>query len=286
MFPALRAALLADLPGMISLGPLRVPLFGVLAALGVIAALLLSQRTARHTSVSPSALWDAGMVLVAASFLASRLLLILAAPQTFRRVPVTVLLLPSLTPFAVLLACAATLLWLRWKRLPLREVLDAWAPCVAVFFAVLSLAHLAEGTDAGMPTRLPWGVVTPGDHILGRVHPVQLYAFAAWLAIAAVTLRVLHRRSWSGEAAAWALALGGTASFLLDLLRQPAEVQGDSWLEPGQYLALVAAAAGAWQLLRPRSGVGAQPYRTTAPDHTPHTAPDVTPHTARHKEIA
>lgn len=249
MRDALIAALLAELPGVLRIGSLRVPVFGVLAAVGVLAALALSQYTARFASLDAAKLWDAGLVLVAASFLASRLILILAAPHMFAAYPVAVLTLPSLTISGMTLAALLTWGWLRWKRLRVRNVLDAWAPSACVLAAVLALAHFLEGTDAGMPTRLPWGVVTPGDHVLGRVHPVELYAMLAWLAIGFFALWALRHRSWSGEAAAWAMALGGVASFALDMLRQPAESQGAAWLDPSQYVALAAAALGGWMLL-------------------------------------
>ena len=57
---ALSAALLAEVPGMLRIGSMRVPVFGLLAALGVIAALLLSQYTARFVGIAPGLLWDAG----------------------------------------------------------------------------------------------------------------------------------------------------------------------------------------------------------------------------------
>jgi phosphatidylglycerol:prolipoprotein diacylglycerol transferase len=255
---ALSAALLAEIPGMLRIGSMRVPVFGLLAALGVIAALLLSQYTARFVRVgpdpakAPGLLWDAGMTFVVAAFVASRLLLIAAAPNTFTTFPMTVLLLPSLTPLAMVLAGLATFVWLRWKRLQVLDVLDAWAPCVCVLAVVLALAHFIEGTDAGMPTQLPWGVMTPGDHILGRVHPVEIYAVVAWVAIGAWSLRVLMRRRWAGDAAAWVLVLGGAVSFGLDMLRQPVESEGAAWLDPAQYVALLGAGVGAWMLLRPR----------------------------------
>jgi phosphatidylglycerol:prolipoprotein diacylglycerol transferase len=249
------AALLAEMPGMLRIGSMRVPVFGVLAALGVIAALLLSQYTARFVSVTPGQLWDAGMTVVVAAFVASRLLLIAASPHTFATYPMTVILLPSLTPLAMVWAGLTTYVWLRWKKLRVLDVMDAWAPCACVLGAVLAVAHFIEGTDAGMPTRLPWGVVTPGDHVLGRVQPVEIYALLLWLAIGAWSLRVLMRRGRAGEAAAWVLVLGGVAEFLLDMLRQPVESQGSAWLDPAQYVAILCAAMGGWMLLWPRTEV-------------------------------
>jgi phosphatidylglycerol---prolipoprotein diacylglyceryl transferase len=129
-------------------------------------------------------------------------------------------------------------------------VLDAWAPCAAVLAAVLSLGHFVEGTDAGMPTRLPWGVVTPGDSVLGRVHPVELYALVAALGICEWTLIRLKRRTRAGEVAGSALVAGGVLSFLLDMVRQPLDTFGGAWLDPGQWVALAGVAVGAWILTR------------------------------------
>jgi hypothetical protein len=144
-------------------------------------------------------------------------------------------------------------LWLRRKRLPVLAVLDAWAPCGALLAAVLSVAHFVEGTDAGMPTRLPWGVVTPGDTVLGRVHPVQIYSAVAWLALCLFLLRKLRERMFAGEVVALALIVGGALSFLLDILRQPVETYGTSWLEPGQCVALAAMLTGGCIYIWPRS---------------------------------
>jgi hypothetical protein len=125
-----------------------------------------------------------------------------------------------------------------------RDVLDAWAPCAALLAALLSVAHFVEGTDAGMPTSLPWGVVTPGDTVLGRVHPVQIYATVVALGLCLVLFRMLPRRKFAGQVAGVALMGGGAAAFLLDMLQQPVESSGDAWLDPGQFVALAAMLAG------------------------------------------
>jgi phosphatidylglycerol:prolipoprotein diacylglycerol transferase len=135
-------------------------------------------------------------------------------------------------------------LWLRWKKLPLLRVMDAWAPCAMVLWAALSLGHFLEGTDAGMPTRLPWGVVTPGDSVLGKVHPVQLYALLVAVVLCVWLLKVLVKARRVGMVASVALMAGGVASFGLGMLRQPVESMGDAWLDPAQWMALVAAVMG------------------------------------------
>jgi phosphatidylglycerol:prolipoprotein diacylglycerol transferase len=241
------------LPGVIRLGHTRISLFGFFAAAGLIAAIFLSQHTARLAGVDPQKLWDAGVFAVFSAFVLSRLLLIAQDLSAFLRYPLIVLSLPSLTYGGMALTAIATLIYLRVKKLPLISVLDAWSPCATLLAAVLALAHFVEGTDAGMPTRLPWGVSTPGDTVLGKVHPVQLYVMLAALALTACLLRSLARPHATGSVAATAFLYGGLASFLLGMITQPTETNGDALLDPGQYAALTAAAAGAWLFSRHRA---------------------------------
>ncbi|MES2392571.1 MAG: prolipoprotein diacylglyceryl transferase family protein [Acidobacteriota bacterium] len=254
------------IPGMFRLGGLRIPIYGLFAAAAVIAALWLSQRTAPMAGLSANKLWDAGVVTIAAAFIASRLLLIALDFRAFVRFPLFVLALPSLTYGGLAVTAFVTYTWLRVKRLPILSVLDAWAPCAALLAAILSFGHFMEGTEGGMPTRLPWGMHTPGDSILGRVHPVQVYTLIVALALCEYTLIRLRRRKIAGEVAARALALGGLASFLLDFVHQPVESQGHAYLDPGQWIALLAMIAGVtlWLFPQPASQPS-QPEPTPEP---------------------
>ena len=254
LMPApLQAAAIA-VPGFLQLGHWHLPIYGIFAAAALVAALWLSQRTANRVDIDEDKLWDAGMFALVAAFIASRALLVAMNLKAFLAYPVLVLALPSLTYGGMALTAALVWIYLRWKKLPLLDVLDAWAPCAALLAAVLSLGHFIEGTDAGMPTHLPWGVITPGDSVLGRVHPVQIYAMVAALAICELTLIRLKHRQRPGEIAGLALAAGGAISFLLDMLRQPLDSFGGAWLDPSQWVALAAVVAGSWILaVKPRS---------------------------------
>ena len=232
------------LPGTFRVGPFRIPVFGLFATAALLAALALSQRTAPKAGLAPQRLWDAGILAIAAAFIVSRLLLIAENFQTFRAFPMLVLSVPSLTAGGILLTAVASAIYLRFQRLPLLRVLDAWSPCAALLAAFLQLGHFFEGTDAGMPTALPWGVVSPGDTILGRVHPVQLYALLLALALTAFLLHRLARPHKPGQILALALLLGGPTSFLLDFLRQPQATLTELPLDPSQLLALAATLTG------------------------------------------
>ena len=189
------------------------PTFGVLAASGILLALLLSERTAERVGIFPEKLWNAGVFAVIAAFFLSRLLLIATNFRTFLAYPIVLLAVPSLTPTGLLLTVIATCVWLYFKRIPILQTLDAWSPSAALIWVFLALGHYAEGSDPGMPTSLPW-----------HVHPVALYAAVAANLIAAVSWILLGRHLTPGVTAAFTLSAAGLAQFFLTFLRMPGEL--------------------------------------------------------------
>ena len=236
-------------PYLLHSGHLLLPTFGVLAAVGLMAALTLSLRTAAVVGLDPDKLWSAGLVALLSAFVLSRLLLIVANPRSFIAYPVLLLTLPSLNGLGILLTLLATTIYLRLRHLPLLDTLDAWSPCATLAWAFLALGHLAEGTDAGLPTTLTWGMAIPPSTT--RLHPVALYAAIAATVLTIVLLRQLPSRHHPGNTLALALAASGTAQFLLTFFRQPFPDSG--LLDPIQWIALgMITLAGIVLLLQPR----------------------------------
>jgi phosphatidylglycerol:prolipoprotein diacylglycerol transferase len=236
-------------PYLVHSGHLLLPTFGVLAAVGLMAALTLSLRTAAIVGILPDKLWNAGLFTLLSAFALSRLLLITANLHDFLAYPILLLMVPSLTAGGILFTVIATAMYLRFRHLPLLDTLDAWSPCATLIWAFLALGHFAEGTDAGLPTTLPWGLPIPPSSI--RLHPVALYASITAYLLTVILLRALPRRHHPGDTVAVALATSGTAQFLLTFLRQP--LPDSSLLDPIQWIALgMIAAAGLVLLLQPR----------------------------------
>jgi phosphatidylglycerol:prolipoprotein diacylglycerol transferase len=235
-------------PGQLRLGPVRLSVYGLFAAVGLVAALWLSLKTARGVGLAAEEVWDAGLFGVVAAFVLSRLLLIGGDVRAFLQLPLVMLMLPSFTYGGMVLTAAAVVAYLQWKRLPLLKVLDAWAPCAAVLAAMLSLGRFFEGTDLGMPSRLPLGTVVPGSAGLMHLQPVAIYATVVSVGLLVVLMWLLERRLRAGMVAGVAMAAGGVAGFLLDMITQPVESGSKAWLDPVQWVALGAMLVGGLML--------------------------------------
>jgi phosphatidylglycerol:prolipoprotein diacylglycerol transferase len=185
---------------------------------------------------------------VMAAFVFSRLLLIAGDVHAFVRLPLGLLALPSFTYGGMVLTVVAVGAYLRWKRLPLLKVADAWAPCAAVLAAMLSMGRFFEGTYPGMPTRLPWGVIDPGSGGSVRLHPVAIYALVASVVLLVLLMLLLKRKIRVGTVAGVALVAGGAVSFLLDMVTQPVEMRVGAWLDPQQWVAVGAMVVGGLML--------------------------------------
>ena len=234
-------------PNLLHLGHLTVPTFGVLAALGLVAALLLSERTAGRLRLSPERVWNAGLFAVLTAFVLSRALLVLTNFTSFRRYPILLLMVPSLTASGLLLTAGFTLVYLRWRGLPLLRTLDAWSPPATLLWAFLAMGHFAEGSDPGLPATRFGLPALRGSSL--RTYPVPLLACAAALLLTALLLRHLRPAAAAlrdGSTLALALLGAGLAQFLLTFLRQPYPYLPPftSVLDPIEWLALGMIASG------------------------------------------
>jgi len=208
-------------PYLLHVGHLYLPTFGVLAAVGLMLALALSQYTATRVGIDPDALWDAGLFAILAAFVLSRLLLIVENFQNFLAYPILLLAVPSLTTAGLLLTAIASGVWLHFKRIRMLAALDAWAPCATLVWFFLALGHYAEGSDPGLPV----------------TRPVALYVAGVAMALTAVLVYLGRGRASVG------LVVAGTAQFLLCFMRQPG-VQGVAGLDALQVVALGMVVAG------------------------------------------
>ncbi len=236
-------------PHLFRIGPVTVPTFGVVAALGLVAAVLLAARGARIMRISEDAVWNLCLFTAAGTLLLSRLIIVAQVPRAFLHYPLYILTLPTVTRYGLLAALFSGLVYALRKGLPLLRTADALAPAALLLQGALHLGSMFAGDDLGSPTRTPLGRIVPGDP---GYHPVALYSAVLSLAAAFCAFVWLSRETQPGETLGFSLTCAALIHFFVDQLR-PDYVLPDTMLGPlrvDQTVLITLAAVGLCFLFR------------------------------------
>jgi phosphatidylglycerol:prolipoprotein diacylglycerol transferase len=221
-------------PVLFHLGSIVIPAYGALAALGVLLALFLAQRTARIAGVDTGHVWNLCIVALFAALLGQRLLLVALNWNDLLRHPSWVLGLgmvhhPLLGAAGALAGLGSAVLYARWKRLALGTTADALAAPLALGLAFEQLGALLAGSGYGTDATVRWAV-TYTNPLAARwsgtplgipLHPVQAYAALAFLTLSILLLAVLPARRQQGDVAGLFLLGTGVSVFITELWRDP-----------------------------------------------------------------
>ncbi|MDR3739641.1 MAG: prolipoprotein diacylglyceryl transferase [Terracidiphilus sp.] len=253
-------------PILFRIGSLVIPSYGALAALGVLLALALVQRTARQASLAPSEVWNLCILALCAALAGSRILLVVLNWTIVRTHPAWLLSLgmihhPLLAIAGAAFALAVILPYARLRRMPLLRLADALAAPVVLGLSVEQIGAFFAGSGYGTATAARWAVIYSdplalrwsGTPLFAPLHPVQLYAALAFFLIALALLVCMARARRAGDIAGAALMAVGTAFYLTEFFRDPegrgAMLRGA--LNLPQLASIAAVLAGAF-LLRER----------------------------------
>jgi phosphatidylglycerol:prolipoprotein diacylglycerol transferase len=213
-----------------------IPAYGALAAVGVLLALLMAQRTARIVLLDGRKVWNLCVVALFAALVSSRLLLVALNWSELRLHPMWLLGLamihhPLLAFFGGLAAGVAAVLYGRWQRLPLWTTADALAAPVALGLAFEQtgalLAGSGYGIEAGKGIAARWAVtytnplaaIWSGAPLGVALHPVQAYAALGFLTLSIFLLFWLPYQHQPGDAAGMLLMGAGVVVFVTEFWR-------------------------------------------------------------------
>jgi phosphatidylglycerol---prolipoprotein diacylglyceryl transferase len=252
-------------PVLFHIGPVLVPSYGVMAALGILLALTLLLRTARFAGVNPNQLWNLSIVALFAALAGSRILLVVLNWTVVRSHPAWLLSLamvhhPLLAAAGAVFALAAAVPYALWQRLPFASTADALASPLALALACEQIGALLSGAGFGTETTVRWAIVYThplaarwsGAPLFVPVHPVQAYAAFAFLVIFLTLLFLMPHRRQQGDVTGIGLLAAGAAIYFTELWRDP-EGRGSVFnglLDGPQLAALASVAIGAVVLRR------------------------------------
>jgi phosphatidylglycerol---prolipoprotein diacylglyceryl transferase len=214
------------LPILFKVGPVQIFSYGFFLTLAYLAGTFVFWREGRKRGFNEEKLLDLSIVTLIASLIGGRALYVLLNWSYFQEDPRSILYFwqGGFAYFGSLIFgfLAAWFLSRSWKW-PFFQIADLGALAVSLSFAIGKIGAFLAGTDYGVQTSLPWGVVFP--NLVGVRHPVQLYETAASLLIFLVLLRVYFKNiSKSGEIRSgrvffdW-LVFSASARFFFEYLR-------------------------------------------------------------------
>jgi phosphatidylglycerol:prolipoprotein diacylglycerol transferase len=221
-------------PVLFHIGSILIPSYGAITAFGVLAALMLAQRTARIVGVDAGKVWNLCILSLFAALAATRLLLVAANWSVLRSHPAWVLGLamvhhPLLAGTGSLAGTVCAAWYARHSKLPFRATADTLAPPLAAGLAFEQLGALAAGSGYGADAApsVSWAVIYTnplaaiwsGTPLGIPLHPVQAYAAIAFFALAVLLWVWLPLERRRGDVAGLWLMGAGVAIYLTEIWR-------------------------------------------------------------------
>jgi phosphatidylglycerol---prolipoprotein diacylglyceryl transferase len=248
-----------ELPSF-SLGPLTIQSFGVLSALGILAAVSLCARAARQLGKDPQVILDYSVWGVIAGVVVGHLVHLFAYHPEELENPLRILKIwEGLSSMGGLAGgILAAFVFFRWKRVRFQDYADAFALGVAPGWGIARLGCFSVHDHPGVKTSFFLAVRFPD----GPRHDLGLYEAIVLFSIGAI-LWALHRRgALRGRLLAVLALLYGIARFLLDFLRASDVPYADArhhGLTFAQYFAFALVGYAVWAFVRRRPAEVATP---------------------------
>jgi phosphatidylglycerol:prolipoprotein diacylglycerol transferase len=219
-------------PTLVKIGPLELGTFGLMAALGFIAAYAVFRGELKRRRLNVKLAPDVLLAGVAGGLIGARLNFALEYWEVTLADPVAVLFSRyGFTWYGGALGGAlAVIILLKVKKEKLGRYADAVAPALALGYVFgRAGCQLAGDGDYGVASNLPWAMSYPRGVVptLERVHPTPIYEMILFLAIFFVLLRLarLDRPPW--WLFALYLVLAGVERFSIEFIRRnPAALWG------------------------------------------------------------
>jgi len=215
-------------PELLHIGPLVIHTYGALYALGIFAAVALSEYQYKRMGGQPGIMTDMALPVVIGVLAGARILFVIVERDYYLRHPLEALMVwrGGLVFYGGLIGgVLAFLVTTRIKRLPVWPLADAVAPGIALGHAIGRLGCFFAGSCYGRPTDLPWAVTftdprsLAGDVLGVPVHPTQLYSAAFLFLLSGILVITGSRAAFRGQVIALYGIAYGTFRFFVEFLR-------------------------------------------------------------------
>lgn len=263
-------------PILFTAGSFQLPTYGVLLALGLLAAVYAVMRVGKREGLEPSRLFDFSTWLIITALVGAKALMVITDWRFYWQNPGSLVSWGMFQAGGVFYGGFIAAVFFAWwytrsNQMPLWRVFDVYAPAIALGQAIGRLGCFAAGDDYGKATTFSLHVVFTDPEALRiggvplnvPVHPVQLYESAAAFLIFAYLIWKFSRKAYPGQIFVQYLGFYAAARFFLEFLRGD-EDRGfvfNHLLSTSQFIAVLAllVAAGLSFYLRGRAQQAAGP---------------------------
>jgi len=183
-------------PILFELGPLKVYSYGLMVALGFIAATYLVRLEASRQDINPQKLVNLVFVLTISGILGARILYIFQNLNLYIKNPWEIVMLHKggLSFYGgFILATICAIVFLKRQHLSVLKVFDLVAPYLALAQAIGRIGCLLNGCCYGKPTDSLFSLYFPGEKFAR--YPVQIYASLSLLSMF-IILRTFQAKQW------------------------------------------------------------------------------------------
>jgi phosphatidylglycerol:prolipoprotein diacylglycerol transferase len=236
--------------------------YGILVALGFLAALWTASRRAPISGIASERVADLGPWLILGAVVGARVFFVVSYwREEFAGHPfyeVFMIRRGGLVFYGGFIGAAvAHIIFCRLKRIPLWKMADVIAPSIALGYFFGRLGCLMTGCCFGKECDLPWAIRFPAGHesYPHSVHPTQLYEAFLGLILYGILAWLYRRKRFDGQVFAIYLVASGLIRFSVEFFRgdYPVHYLG-GWATPAQPIAaaIFIAGIGLWYALQRR----------------------------------
>lgn len=212
-------------PDLFSIGKLPIHSYGLMMAIGIITAILLSSYRAGKKGLSQDAVTDIAIYGVIGGLIGAKLLYFIAeAPYIFKNPKVIKDMLTSgfVVYGAIIGGAGAVYIYCAIKKLRFIKYFDLTAPAIALAQGIGRIGCFLAGCCYGRATTSPLGVIFKNSPYAPnniKIHPTQLYSSLGDFVIAAILLYYARKDRKDGQVAGLYMILYSIGRFLVEFLR-------------------------------------------------------------------
>ena len=232
---------------LFTIGGLTVHSYGLMIALGILAALAVGVFRARRIGLNSETVLDITLLGALSGFVGAKVLYVIVELPSIMQNPWEILSGNGFVVYGgIISGVAAAILYCRKKKVDFKRYLDLLIPSVALAQGFGRIGCFLAGCCYGCPTTDWWGVIFPIGGIAPAgipLIPTQLISAVGDFLLAAILILYSKYAKHRGDVGAAYLVLYGIGRFLVEFLRND-ERGSVSLLSTSQFISLFMLAGG------------------------------------------